>query len=135
MGWADSNNRKYGEYSPSFSRRGKFSEILKKRREEEAKRRAEAEAARKKAEAERLAKSAKVDTEITKAPKGNEGTTNKGGSSSGGSAKPQETSATSAVGVNGRDSSRTLTATAKSRLKIRKGGYSSMFVGAGRNIV
>ncbi len=131
MSWADSNDRKYGEYSPSFGRRRKIFDTLKKKREE-----AEAaEAARKKAEAERLAKSAKVDTEITKASKGNEGTTNKGGSSSGGSAKPQETSATSAVGVNGRDASRALTATAKSRLKIRKGGYSSMFVGAGRNIV
>lgn len=128
MSWADSNDRKYGEYSPAFGRQRKIFDTLKKKREE-------AEAARKKAEAERLAKSAKVDTEITKASKGNEGTTNKGGSSSGGSAKPQETSATSAVGVNGRDASRALTATAKSRLKIRKGGYSSMFVGAGRNLV
>lgn len=107
MSWADSNNRKYGEYSPSMSRRSKRKGLLgfyaeKKRKEAEAKAKAEREYA---------SKQASVDTEISKPATG----TNTGGRS-----------APRSVATGG---------SPKDDLRIKRKNYSSMYSGAGRNIV
>lgn len=107
MSWADSNNRKYGEMTPSWSRHSKrkgfLSSLYEKRRKE-----AEAKA---KAEKEYASKQASVDTEISKTATG----TNTGGRS-----------APRSVATGG---------SPKDDLRIKRKNYSSMYSGAGRNLV
>ena len=105
MSWADS--KKYGEYSPVFSIRRKIKEKLAAIHAEKKHQEAEAKA---KAEKEYAAKQASVDTDITNASNG------KGGSSS-------------SKGVSNPSGS------PKDSLRIKRKNYSSMYSGAGRNLV
>lgn len=100
------DNKNYGEYSPSMVRRSKRKEKLAAIHAEENRQEAEAKA---KAEKEYAAKQASVDTDITNASNG------KGGSSSKGVSNPS--------------------GSPKDSLRIKRKNYSSMYSGAGRNLV
>ena len=105
MSWADS--KEHGEYFPSMVIRSKRKEKLSARLAEKMRQEAEAKA---KAEKEYAAKQASVDTDITNASNG------KGGSSS-------------SKGVSNPSGS------PKDGLRIKRKNYSSMYSGAGRNLV
>ena len=100
------DSKKYGEYSPFFSIRSKIKEKLAAIPAEKKRQEAEAKA---KAEKEYAAKQASVDTDITNASNG------KGGSSSKGVSNPS--------------------GSPKDSLRIKRKNYSSMYSGAGRNLV
>ena len=100
------DNKNYGEYFPFFSRRSKRKEKLVARLAEKQRQEAEAKA---KAEKEYAAKQSSVDTDITNASNG------KGGSSSKGVSNPS--------------------GSPKDGLRIKRKNYSSMYSGAGRNLV
>ena len=106
MSWADSNNRKYGEYFPSMVRRRRIKEKLAAIPAEKKRQEAEAKA---KAEKEYAAKQASVDADITNASNGKGGSSSKGVSNPSGSPKDSR--------------------------RIKRKNYSSMYSGAGRNLV